>query len=286
MGRLTMATIALLWLAVATACGDRPPTSPTPTSPGTLRGIVANEAGVRLSALVSIADGSGRGRITTADGNGEYRFEDVASGDVTMRAWMKGYQDVERRVVVAGTTTLNFTLSLLPKGVLSGVITDVDSGASIAGASVLVLPDPTTDVSGTLDFALRRRPTPETFTGQVGWSPLPACVHQVPGAFAYPCVAYPFTMRRRGAIDVVITWRGGSQTTIGVQVLSPSGLVAGDPQPVRSSDGTSHRLAFSLSTFSTGTHTLRIIDLDNYRLGAEPRSTGAIPFTLALTRDD
>ena len=329
MARVTTATIALLWLALGAACGDPSPTSPTPSSaPGTLRGIVADEAGARLPALVSIVDAAGRRRLTTADSTGEYRFDDIASGDASVRVWNKGYQDVERRVLVAGTTTLNVTLRLLPKGVLSGAVTDIDSGTAIAGATVVILGDRTTEVvddwgrmtttdqagryafgdvtlgnanlsatapgyqerragqnlgiRSTLDFALRRNPTPEAFMGQVGWTDPPPCIYSAPGLYA--CIEHHFTVRRTGSIEVVVTWQGGSDTSLAVQVLHETfGLVKNE----RGAAGSGRRVAFHQATHWAGAYTLRIVNFDNLRFAADPipRVT-PIPFTLTLTRWD
>jgi hypothetical protein len=96
-------------------------------------------------------------------------------------------------------------------------------------------------------------------------------------------------MRRRGSIDVLVTWRGGTQNTMVVQVLGPptrSPLPLG--APARSTDGGVHSLAFTQATFATGEHAVRIIDFDNARVPGSPPpgSAAAKDVTLTLTRRD
>lgn len=139
-------------------------------------------------------------------------------------------------------------------------------------------------VNSTLNFSLRPTTTPEVFTGQVGWTdPLP-CVFQFVSR-QYPCTEYPFMMRRTGGVDVVVTWQGGSETSLSVQLVDRAfGRIV---REVRGTAEMNRRIAFSQSTFSTGAHAIRIVNWDTSRFPADPppRAT-PIPFTLTLTRRD
>jgi hypothetical protein len=240
-----------------------PPPSPAP--PATLTGLVTNESGARLSALVQVAEGTGRGRSVSTNAEGVYTLSDVGPGTLTVRAASKGYRDQFVPVVALGVTPLDFRMQLLPKGVLTGRVTDIDSGA------------------------LRRAPSAETFTGRIGWAEGSSCVYpDSTGPFAttqYPCAGPTFSMRRGGgAIDVTVSWDVASESALRVHVIRENfGVV----REVRAAAGSNRRLAFSQTAFWPGAWSIRVIDMENGRAaGTGSTITRAIPFSVTITRWD
>ena len=153
---IARAATALACVALLVSCGgDRaasPTASPTAPSPGTvtLTGVITNENGARMSGVVFITDGPGSGRVASASATGDYTFTGLGPGLATLRAAANGYRDQTSQVFLNGANNLNFTLQPLPKGLLTGTVSDADTGAAIAGAQVLVVFDLTTDAR--LDF--------------------------------------------------------------------------------------------------------------------------------------
>ena len=310
-----------------------PAPAPSPAPPATLTGVVTNESGARLSALVQVTEGTGRGRSVNTNAEGAYTLPDVGPGALTVRAASKGYRDQFVPVVALGPTSLDFRMQLLPKGVLSGTVSDADTGAPIAGATVTILRDLTTDVvddwgrtattdSGgvyrfdnmtiggvniagvapgyqewrtggnlnvrpTFDLALRRVPSPETFTGRISWVDQTGCVHPPPGPFTlsqHPCVFHRIDIRRAfGNMTVSVTWEGAADNDIEVHLFHAFGGL----QTRRGAAGAGRTISFSQFPFWSGTWTVAIIDMGNpIRSGTAPTSTRAVPYRLTVTRWD
>jgi hypothetical protein len=343
MARVVMTVTVSLLAAACSGGRNETPTGPSVPVPlpaaasGTITGIITDERGARLPGVVWIIESPGGGRIALANGNGEYTFGGVPAGFTLLRASAKAMDPVEKPVMVtAGTTRLDFTLSPLPKDLFTGSVTDIDTGAGIAGATVQILRDTTTDVvddwgrstttnaqgvfafdrttlgtlivsatapgyqerrigqniraTPTMTVALRRDAVPQTLTGVVGWTePLP-CSYRA-GTADYACVQHPFTMRRAGSVDVVVTWEGSTETSVLVQLIDLDIQSPIFPSPrilreVRGAPG-SRRITFNQGIFRDGRHAWRIVNIDSFRLpgGATPANP-PIPYTLVYTIGD
>ena len=338
MARIVMAVTVSLAAACSGGRSEIPtgPSVPVPLPPvaarGTITGIITDERGTRLPGVVWIIESPGGGRIALANSNGEYTFGGVPAGFTLLRASAKAMDPVEKPVMVTeGTTRLDFTLSPLPKDLFTGSVTDIDTGAGIAGATVQILRDTTTDVvddwgrstttnaqgvfafdrttlgtlivsataagyqerrigqniraTPTMNVALRRDAVPQALTGVVGWTePLP-CSYRA-GTADYACVEHPFTMRRTGSVDAILTWEGGTGTSVLLQLVD---YVFQPPRILREVRGTtgSRRIAISQGTFGVGRHAWRIVNIESFRLpgGATPPNP-PIPYTLAYTVGD
>lgn len=108
---------------------------------GTLRGTVTDAAtGEPLQgATLSVAD---RDRTTTTDGTGAYQFTGLAPGTLTVEAVADGFVSRTLEVAVEAGTIALLSPALTPSRTLevsvAGAITDNDTGAAIAGATVAV----------------------------------------------------------------------------------------------------------------------------------------------------
>ena len=119
---------------------------------GTLTGIVTNKdtSAPIVGAKVSVNDNS-----TQTDTSGSYQFS-LYPGSYTVTVSVDKYIQQEKLVTITAgdTTTLNFQL-VLQSGILTGVVTDSDTSAPIAGATVNVNGSSAqTDISGTYQFTL------------------------------------------------------------------------------------------------------------------------------------
>ncbi len=92
------------------------------------------------SATVTVLE-SGRSAKTDPS-NGRYNLVHVA-GDFTLRAETYGFYPHDRSITIAdGETALaNFVLQPIPKGTITGSVTNERDGAPIAGATVMVMDD-------------------------------------------------------------------------------------------------------------------------------------------------
>jgi len=77
----------------------------------------------------------------TTRADGSYRLANVLAGNYTVTASKNGYQTSSQtsiRVVAGQTTNLNFTLTALTTGRITGKVTDASTGNPIEGAQVTV----------------------------------------------------------------------------------------------------------------------------------------------------
>ena len=292
-------------LCTTAACGEHEPLAPSalPPAAGLLRGVVTNAAGSPLPASLTIVDSAGSRRSTLAGASGDFRFDAVPGGRAVLSIAAKGYQTMESPIMVDGPASVSFVLQPLPKVTLSGIVADIDTGAAIAGALVTILADPTTEgpadwgrtattdslgqfafenitrgnanlsataagyqerrdgvntgVRTTLNFGLRRLPAPESFTGQLQGT-----------------AVQPFEMRRPGIVDLMVTWEGGTDTSLQVQLVHQ---IFGTVKDVRGAAGGGRRITFSQSAPWAGAWSVRIVDLER---------VSPVPFTVTLTRWD
>ncbi|MFF2877683.1 S8 family serine peptidase [Gottfriedia sp. NPDC057991] len=113
----------------------------------------ANIATIPLSATVSIVE-NGRSTKTNPQ-DGSYSFK-VKEGEYTLRAEKYGYYPKDEKVQVAANQVIeneNFTMVPIPKGTLTGKITNAQTGKPVKNAKVYVIEDAavapvTTDAEG------------------------------------------------------------------------------------------------------------------------------------------
>jgi bacillopeptidase F len=136
---------------MAAACGEdrSAPAAPSPVPQGLLRGTLMS-GNMPVRGVVFITEGPNSPRVTSADVLGNYRFNAIAPGRVTLRAAANSYQSQALQVTLTGDNIVNFAMAELPKGDVTGTVTDAATAAPIAGATVTVLFDITTD--GRLEF--------------------------------------------------------------------------------------------------------------------------------------
>ncbi|MGZ4897356.1 MAG: carboxypeptidase regulatory-like domain-containing protein [Candidatus Angelobacter sp.] len=103
-----------------------------PINPGNVTGSVADGNGSGLAATVSAA-----GLSTTSGQDGSYAFNNLPSGQTTIKASLTGYQPGSAVVsVVAAATTAAPAITLVSgSGTIAGTVKS-SAGAAIAGASV------------------------------------------------------------------------------------------------------------------------------------------------------
>ena len=97
-----------------------------------LGGSVESSTGERLvGATVTILDGVNVGETADTNANGDYRFAELASGNVNFKATATGYADDRQGILVNGTDSLNFTLTLTPTLTITSVIVSGGPGTAI-----------------------------------------------------------------------------------------------------------------------------------------------------------
>ncbi|EPD53130.1 hypothetical protein HMPREF1210_00861 [Paenisporosarcina sp. HGH0030] len=94
-----------------------------------------------LGATVSVLE-SGRS-VTTNPIDGSYVINSHPSGEFTLRAETYGYESADQRVTIPknGTVEANFTLNPIPKGTVSGTVTNKQTGEPLANATLSLLED-------------------------------------------------------------------------------------------------------------------------------------------------
>jgi hypothetical protein len=81
-----------------------------------LAGTVRSAAGERLPNItLAIVEGADRGRETSTGSTGEYRFDGLNQGTITVRATGTGYQELRRDISISGATVLDFFLDPVPQ---------------------------------------------------------------------------------------------------------------------------------------------------------------------------
>ncbi len=160
-----MRTRVLRWgsaavvLTLAISCGgDDSPTSPA--GPGTgqtyaLSGVITGKSsGETLQgAHVEVVDGRHAGKSDDTDSSGRYSISGL-SGALSVRASKEGYETSSAKSAnMTANTTLDISLKDF-KGGARGMVTDIISGAPLAGIEVSI-PDQDTDTtSGSGNFSL------------------------------------------------------------------------------------------------------------------------------------
>jgi hypothetical protein len=79
----------------------------------TLTGTVSDaRTSTRIAgATVTIVEGTNAKKSTKTNSRGEYRFENLETGNATLSAAAAGYSDSRLDVLIDGTNTLNFALT-------------------------------------------------------------------------------------------------------------------------------------------------------------------------------
>ncbi|MFC9601304.1 S8 family serine peptidase [Peribacillus butanolivorans] len=93
-----------------------------------------------LDAEVSVLE-SGRSTFTNPE-NGSYKLNH-ATGTFTAQAETYGYRSASQSVVIpaSGEVTANFILEEIPKGTISGVVTNEQTGEPVSNATLLLMED-------------------------------------------------------------------------------------------------------------------------------------------------
>jgi len=95
-------------------------------------GSVEASTGERLvGATVTVLDGVNAGETAVTNANGDYRFAELASGNVNFRASATGYDDDRRGILVNGIDSLNFSLTLIPALTITSEIVSGGPGTAI-----------------------------------------------------------------------------------------------------------------------------------------------------------
>lgn len=134
--------------AEAVLSGDATPTNnmryvavvveaPPPPPPGHIAGTVKDAS---TGNPIVGANVTTNGHFDITDANGQYNITNVPAGTYTVTASATGYQAASQTnvAVVSGqTTSLNFTLTLIPTtGHVTGIVKDASTGDPIEGANV------------------------------------------------------------------------------------------------------------------------------------------------------
>ena len=130
-------------VVVQFACSDTPGPSPTPapspatvTIEGHVRDGTTKQVVAGANVILRRPDGFNVSGVT--DGAGYFSFTDVMTGEVTLIAALTAFDPDERRMTVTQNTTVE--LFIVPRRyMLSGRVTDIVTGAALAGADVAVL---------------------------------------------------------------------------------------------------------------------------------------------------
>ncbi|MCH7529828.1 S8 family serine peptidase [Patescibacteria group bacterium] len=120
-----------------------------PPATGTISGTVIDNDTLNPIVGASVTDGT---RQATTDINGAYTLTNVPEGTYTVTASATDYNSASQIgvAVVADTiTTADFTLTAIMYGAIDGIVTDVDTGNPIEGATVTDgIRQATTDTTG------------------------------------------------------------------------------------------------------------------------------------------
>ena len=125
---------------------DAAEAAPAIIATGAIQGAVTD--GTNPIAGASVTDGT---RTATTDSTGNYQITGVPDGTYTVTASASGYHNTPQQTTISNgsTVTLNFTLTMIQNGAISGTITDATTNLPIAGASVTDgIRTATTDVYG------------------------------------------------------------------------------------------------------------------------------------------
>jgi hypothetical protein len=134
---------------------------------GTIAGIVKDASGNPVDgASVTCST-----YVNTTDSVGSYKLSNVLAGIYTITVSKNGYQPSSQaniRVVAGQTTSLNFTLTLLPtSGRIIGTVTDASTGNPIEGAQVTA-GDHSVSTNATGDYSIELAAGTYTLTVSMG----------------------------------------------------------------------------------------------------------------------
>ena len=104
-------------------------------------GINAQTAGLPLSAAVSVVENGRSTQTNPADGSYSLKIQ---PGEYTLRAETYGYYPQDKTVQVAAdkvTENVNFTMMPIPKGTLTGKITNAQTGEPVENATIYLIED-------------------------------------------------------------------------------------------------------------------------------------------------
>jgi hypothetical protein len=182
-----------------------------------------------------VLDGPDTGRSTTANGNGEYRFDSLAISNANFRAFATGFSEDRRGTFVNGTNTLNFVLAPA-NAVLRGTVRGL--GNRVADARIFVVDGPnrgretrasssgeyrldglslgnTSVIAAATGFLDERREINITGDNTLDFElspvpePLTIVAFRVGGDPAEPSVEYGFEARGTGIPPSIYTWDFG-----------------------------------------------------------------------------
>jgi len=146
-------------LTLAISCGgDNGPTAPT--TPGnaptfTLSGVITSKSSEEAlqGAHVEVVDGQHAGKSDSTDSSGRYSISGL-NGDLSVRASKDGYETSPDKVAtMTSNTSLDISLRDF-KGGARGLVTDIISGAPLAGIEVSIPSEDTDTTSGSGQFSV------------------------------------------------------------------------------------------------------------------------------------
>jgi carboxypeptidase family protein len=149
--------IALVAVALCSACGSVDPTSPSSTT-FAIRGTVTDYQGAPLGgAVLEVMDGPNAGQKAVADAQGRYSFARLQAGEFTIQVTAVDHAPATKRVMLAADTSLEFQLRIaaLAQFVVLGTLTIVnnpDGTFAARGQSVNTGEGCAAQVSGTANF--------------------------------------------------------------------------------------------------------------------------------------
>ena len=155
---LRWASAAIILTLVISCGGDSSPT--TPAGPGseqtyTLSGVITSESsGETLQgAHVEVVDGRHAGKSDDTDSSGRYSISGL-NGGLSVRASKDGYETSSAKgATMTSNTTLDIALEDFDGGA-EGVVTDIISGATLAGIEVSIPDQGSVQTSGNGSFSL------------------------------------------------------------------------------------------------------------------------------------
>lgn len=111
-------------------------------SPGTISGTVIDAVSLNPieDAVVEVFQGTTRIGVVLTDASGNYTISGLAAGIFTVEADAHGFQGASMTVTVVenATTIVNFALNSNP-GTITGIVTDLCSGAAVSEAEVILM---------------------------------------------------------------------------------------------------------------------------------------------------
>jgi hypothetical protein len=233
--RLTAATFGYTSIsAMVPISSDTPATQnfALDPQPGSIAGTVTDSLTGQPLAGASVTYS---GSSTSSDGNGRYSFTDVVEGTYSVSVNTTGYNAQSQQVVVGpgASITIDFALAPLP-GSVSGTVTDVASGAPLAGATVTYSGGSViTNGSGQYSFPSLAEGTYSFTAGATGYGPQTRTAGVGPGA----SVGLNFSLVKRVFSDAFETGSMSSWTSNAGLVVQTSTVHSGSYAAEAASSG-------------------------------------------------